>query len=165
MPTFPQTKIYKDGCVSVIDSKGDEENLCNRSWRQTKSMLFCSFENKKRVDCRNVKYILELCLQEVIIRTMLTGITRVQKNSGRSSNGDTSRSWSLPVVDVPEEINKLMNMQRLILANNIIGRLPMNIGKLQSLKFIMLDGNQLTTLPDEVYSCQRNLIKFVFCCY
>ncbi|GJW62150.1 plant intracellular Ras-group-related LRR protein 7 [Tanacetum coccineum] len=52
-------------------------------------------------------------------------------------------------VDIPEEISKLINMQRLILANNIIGRLPVNIGKLQSLKFIMLDGNQLTTLPDE----------------
>ncbi|GJR80276.1 cleft lip and palate transmembrane protein 1 [Tanacetum coccineum] len=52
------------------------------------------------------------------------------------------------VVDVPEEISKLKSMQRLISAINIIGHLPMNLGKHQSIKFIMLDGNQLTTLPD-----------------
>ncbi|GJX18225.1 plant intracellular Ras-group-related LRR protein 7, partial [Tanacetum coccineum] len=46
-------------------------------------------------------------------------------------------------VDVPEENSKLKSLQSLILENNIIGRLPMNIGKRQSLKFIMLDGNNL----------------------
>lgn len=36
-----------------------------------------------------------------------------------------------------------------ILADNLIERLPMNLGKLQSLKVMTMDGNRLTTLPDE----------------
>ncbi|KAL3637884.1 Plant intracellular Ras-group-related LRR protein 7 [Castilleja foliolosa] len=54
------------------------------------------------------------------------------------------------LVDIPMEISKLINLQRLILADNLIERLPMNLGKLQSLKVITLDGNRVSTLPDEV---------------
>ncbi|XP_073124752.1 plant intracellular Ras-group-related LRR protein 7 [Henckelia pumila] len=54
------------------------------------------------------------------------------------------------LVDVPTEISKLINLQRLILADNLIERLPMNLGKLQSLKVMTLDGNKVTTLPDEL---------------
>ncbi|CAN1296654.1 Plant intracellular Ras-group-related LRR protein 7 [Linum perenne] len=61
------------------------------------------------------------------------------------------------IVDVPMEISKLINMQRLvrvanllILADNLIQRLPVNLGKLQSLKVVTLDGNQLSLLPDEL---------------
>lgn len=36
-----------------------------------------------------------------------------------------------------------------ILAENLIERLPMNMGKLQSLKVMTLDGNRLSGLPDE----------------
>ncbi|CAI9786781.1 unnamed protein product [Fraxinus pennsylvanica] len=54
------------------------------------------------------------------------------------------------LVDIPTEINKLINLQRLILADNVIERLPMNLGKLQSLKVMTLDGNRVTTLPDEL---------------
>ncbi|KAL6559576.1 Plant intracellular Ras-group-related LRR protein 7 [Orobanche gracilis] len=54
------------------------------------------------------------------------------------------------LVDIPMEISKLINLQRLILADNLIERLPVNLGKLQSLKLMELDGNQVTRLPDEV---------------
>nr|AMM42819.1 LRR-RLK [Vernicia fordii]AMM43023.1 LRR-RLK [Vernicia montana] len=54
------------------------------------------------------------------------------------------------LVDIPMEINKLVNMQRLVLADNIIERLPMNLGKLHSLKVMILDGNRVTSLPDEL---------------
>ncbi|XP_047974712.1 plant intracellular Ras-group-related LRR protein 7 [Salvia hispanica] len=53
------------------------------------------------------------------------------------------------LVDVPTEINKLINLQRLVLTENVIERLPMNLGKLQYLKVMALDGNRITTLPDE----------------
>ena len=36
-----------------------------------------------------------------------------------------------------------------VLADNLIERLPMNLGKLQSLKVMILDGNQIASLPDE----------------
>lgn len=39
-----------------------------------------------------------------------------------------------------------------ILTDNVIERLPMNLGKLQSLKVMALDGNRITTLPDECKS-------------
>lgn len=39
-----------------------------------------------------------------------------------------------------------------VLADNLIERLPMNLGKLQSLKVMILDGNQITALPDECNS-------------
>ncbi|KAK9105213.1 hypothetical protein Scep_022057 [Stephania cephalantha] len=43
-------------------------------------------------------------------------------------------------VDIPTEV----------LSQNLIERLPLNIGKLQSLKVLMLDGNRITSLPDEL---------------
>ncbi|XP_030439994.1 plant intracellular Ras-group-related LRR protein 7 [Syzygium oleosum] len=54
------------------------------------------------------------------------------------------------LVDVPLEINKLINMQRLVLADNSIERLPVSLGKLQSLKVMILDANRMSTLPDEL---------------
>ncbi|KAJ1406260.1 Leucine-rich repeat [Sesbania bispinosa] len=54
------------------------------------------------------------------------------------------------IVDIPVEISKLVNVQRLVLADNLIERLPVNLGKLQSLKLINLDGNRITSLPDEL---------------
>ncbi|KAL4384383.1 hypothetical protein GQ457_15G006120 [Hibiscus cannabinus] len=54
------------------------------------------------------------------------------------------------LVEIPMEISKLVNMQRLIVASNHIQRLPSNVGKLQSLKVMILDGNQITSLPDEL---------------
>lgn len=54
------------------------------------------------------------------------------------------------LADIPEEISKLINMQRLILADNLIEHLPSNVGKLQSLKFINLDRNRVSILPDEL---------------
>ncbi|KAK9684508.1 hypothetical protein RND81_10G214700 [Saponaria officinalis] len=73
------------------------------------------------------------------------------------------------IVDVPVEINKLLNMQRLILADNLIERLPMNLGKLQYLKIMTLDSNRLTGLPDELgqlirleqLSVSRNLLTYL----
>ncbi|XP_047312590.1 plant intracellular Ras-group-related LRR protein 7 [Impatiens glandulifera] len=53
------------------------------------------------------------------------------------------------IADVPIEINKFVNMQRLILAENVIERLPINMGKIQALKIMILDRNRITTLPDE----------------
>nr|XP_007138261.1 hypothetical protein PHAVU_009G193700g [Phaseolus vulgaris]ESW10255.1 hypothetical protein PHAVU_009G193700g [Phaseolus vulgaris] len=69
-------------------------------------------------------------------------------------------------VDIPVEINKLINVQRLILAENFIERLPVSLGKLQSLKLMNLDGNRITSLPDELdqlvrlerLSVSRNLL-------
>ncbi|XP_021733942.1 plant intracellular Ras-group-related LRR protein 7-like [Chenopodium quinoa] len=73
------------------------------------------------------------------------------------------------IVDVPVEINKLINMQRLILAENLIECLPMNLGKLQSLKVMTLDGNRLSGLPDELgqlvrleqLSVSRNVLTYL----
>ncbi|KAK8537611.1 hypothetical protein V6N12_043764 [Hibiscus sabdariffa] len=62
------------------------------------------------------------------------------------------------LVEIPMEISKLVNMQRLILASNHIQRLPSNVGKLQSLKVMILDGNEITSLPDE-YLFQCNVCK------
>ncbi|XP_061952326.1 plant intracellular Ras-group-related LRR protein 7 isoform X1 [Populus nigra] len=54
------------------------------------------------------------------------------------------------LVDIPMEISKLINLQRLVLADNLVERLPMNLGKLQSLKVMTLDGNRIASLPDEL---------------
>ncbi|KAJ7956449.1 LRR domain containing protein [Quillaja saponaria] len=54
------------------------------------------------------------------------------------------------IVDIPVDISKLINMQRLVVADNLIERLPINLGKLQSLKVMNLDGNRITSLPDEL---------------
>ncbi|QCE14006.1 internalin A [Vigna unguiculata] len=54
------------------------------------------------------------------------------------------------IVDIPMEINKLIKIQRLVLAENLIERLPVSLGKLQSLKLLNLDGNRITSLPDEL---------------
>ncbi|XP_047181766.1 LOW QUALITY PROTEIN: plant intracellular Ras-group-related LRR protein 7 [Vigna umbellata] len=70
------------------------------------------------------------------------------------------------IVDIPMEINKLINIQRMVLAENLIERLPVSLGKLQSLKLLNLDGNRITSLPDELdqlvrlerLSVSRNLL-------
>lgn len=54
------------------------------------------------------------------------------------------------LVGIPVDISKLINLQRLMLADNLIERLPINLGKLQSLKVASLDQNRITTLPDEL---------------
>lgn len=57
--------------------------------------------------------------------------------------------------EVTPEINRLVNMQRLVLAGNLIKSLPTTIGVLQSLKVLILDGNRITNLPDELGSLYR----------
>ncbi|KAI9088408.1 hypothetical protein K1719_029857 [Acacia pycnantha] len=54
------------------------------------------------------------------------------------------------IVDVPLEMGKLINLQRLVLADNLIESLSVHLGKLQSLKIMILDGNRITSLPDEL---------------
>lgn len=54
------------------------------------------------------------------------------------------------LVDLPVEIGSLVNLQRLMLSENLLQRLPSTLGKLQSLKVLALDENRLTTLPDEL---------------
>lgn len=44
-----------------------------------------------------------------------------------------------------------------VLTDNIIERLPVNLGKLQSLKLMNLDGNRITSLPDECNSSSFTL--------
>jgi Leucine-rich repeat (LRR) protein len=39
-----------------------------------------------------------------------------------------------------------------VLTDNLIDRLPVNLGKLQSLKLMNLDGNRISSLPDECNS-------------
>ncbi|KAI5062001.1 hypothetical protein GOP47_0022540 [Adiantum capillus-veneris] len=54
------------------------------------------------------------------------------------------------LVDLPVEIGGLINLQRLMVAENLLQRLPSSLGKLQALKVLALDENKLTTLPDEL---------------
>ncbi|KAM7269644.1 hypothetical protein ACFE04_025141 [Oxalis oulophora] len=54
------------------------------------------------------------------------------------------------IVNIPTDISKLTNMQRLVMAENLIERLPMHLGKLQCLKVITLDRNKISYLPDEL---------------
>ncbi|URD95100.1 LRR repeats and ubiquitin-like domain-containing protein [Musa troglodytarum] len=57
--------------------------------------------------------------------------------------------------EVTPEISRLVNMQRLVLADNLIESLPTTIGVLRSLKVLILDGNRVTDLPDELGSLYR----------
>lgn len=50
------------------------------------------------------------------------------------------------------KLKNLLNFWQLI-ADNLVERLPGNLGKLQSLKVLMLDGNRISCLPDE---CKKN---------
>ncbi|KAI5648270.1 hypothetical protein M9H77_34275 [Catharanthus roseus] len=54
------------------------------------------------------------------------------------------------LVEIPMDIDRLINLQRLILSGNLIGRVPMHLGKLKNLKVATFDRNQITTLPDEM---------------
>ncbi|XP_008792736.2 plant intracellular Ras-group-related LRR protein 7 [Phoenix dactylifera] len=59
------------------------------------------------------------------------------------------------IVEIHPEISKLISMQRLVLARNLIERLPTTMGNLRSLKVLTLDGNRITTLPDELCYLSR----------
>uniref|UniRef100_A0A7N2MPL9 Disease resistance R13L4/SHOC-2-like LRR domain-containing protein n=1 Tax=Quercus lobata TaxID=97700 RepID=A0A7N2MPL9_QUELO len=54
------------------------------------------------------------------------------------------------IVDIPLDISKLIKMQHLISAKNLVQQLPTNLGTLHCLKLIALDGIQMTSLPAEI---------------
>ncbi|KAG8095945.1 hypothetical protein GUJ93_ZPchr0013g37829 [Zizania palustris] len=56
------------------------------------------------------------------------------------------------IVEIPEEVGRLVNMQRLVLAGNLIENISVNIGYLRNLKILMLDRNRISTLPEELGS-------------
>ncbi|KAF5198782.1 Leucine-rich repeat-containing protein [Thalictrum thalictroides] len=90
-----------------------------------------------------------------IARWKSTGIVAMRDSKLKGKNVMFVDSYfidnlMLLVLDIPMEICKLINMQRLVLADNLIERLPMNLGKLQSLKVLTLDGNRVTNLPSEL---------------
>ncbi|OAY69171.1 Plant intracellular Ras-group-related LRR protein 7 [Ananas comosus] len=53
------------------------------------------------------------------------------------------------IAEIPPEIDRLLTLQRLVLAGNLLEFLPANIGNLRNLKAITLDGNRMSVLPDE----------------
>ncbi|KAL5679595.1 hypothetical protein ACJX0J_005980, partial [Zea mays] len=56
------------------------------------------------------------------------------------------------IATIPQEIGTLANMQRLVLAGNLIEIIPANIGYLQNLKILTLDRNRISILPEELGS-------------
>ncbi|XP_020099486.1 plant intracellular Ras-group-related LRR protein 7 [Ananas comosus] len=59
------------------------------------------------------------------------------------------------IAEIPPEIDRLLTLQRLVLAGNLLEFLPANIGNLRNLKAITLDGNRMSVLPDELGSLSR----------
>lgn len=51
-----------------------------------------------------------------------------------------------------------------VLDDNHIERLPVNLGKLQALKVMTLDGNQITSLPDECKYSSLNEYEILYYC-
>lgn len=54
------------------------------------------------------------------------------------------------LVDIPAEIVKLVNLQRLIFSDNFLDCVPEHLGKLKNLKVATFDRNRITSLPDEL---------------
>ncbi len=52
-----------------------------------------------------------------------------------------------PIASLPEDINKLKNLEELILIDNKLKRLPDSMGKLRSLRILDLSGNPIKFLP------------------
>lgn len=68
---------------------------------------------------------------------------------------------SLPgnrLVDVPESVGSLVNLQALIVNDNAIERIPASIAMLSSLKSLYLHKNRLKHLPRDIITL-RNLIE------
>nr|XP_010936335.1 plant intracellular Ras-group-related LRR protein 7 isoform X3 [Elaeis guineensis] len=59
------------------------------------------------------------------------------------------------IVEIHPEISKLINMQRLVLARNLIERLPTTMGNLRSLKLLLLNvsNNKLKSIPESIGGC------------
>ncbi|XP_040378725.1 plant intracellular Ras-group-related LRR protein 7 isoform X2 [Oryza brachyantha] len=55
-------------------------------------------------------------------------------------------------VDIPQEVGRFVNMQRLVLTGNLIENIPANIGYLRNLKILALDRNRISVLPEELGS-------------
>ncbi|KAG8475794.1 hypothetical protein CXB51_032579 [Gossypium anomalum] len=104
-------------------------------------------------------------LRNIVVQTFPYGVLDLDK-SVRTLDLTQNK-----LVEIPMEISKLVNMQRLvrysqlllaicrvsfhviqtqILACNHIEQLPSTMGNLQSLKAMILDGNRITSLPDEL---------------
>ena len=55
-----------------------------------------------------------------------------------------------PIASLPEEINKLKNLEELILIDNNLKTLPDSISELKSLRILDLSGNPIKTLPESL---------------
>ncbi|KAG2553875.1 hypothetical protein PVAP13_9KG626100 [Panicum virgatum] len=55
-------------------------------------------------------------------------------------------------IEIPQDVGRLVNMQRLVLAGNLIEIIPANIGHLRNLKILTLDRNRISILPEELGS-------------
>uniref|UniRef100_A0A0E0GIW5 TF-B3 domain-containing protein n=1 Tax=Oryza nivara TaxID=4536 RepID=A0A0E0GIW5_ORYNI len=56
------------------------------------------------------------------------------------------------IAEIPQEVGTLVNMQRLVLAGNLVESIPANIGYLRNLKILTLDRNKISVLPEELGS-------------
>ncbi|RAL49965.1 unnamed protein product [Cuscuta campestris] len=104
---------------------------------------------------------------ERIARWRATGIVALRDSKLKTFPGEvldlerSVRTLDLThnkIVEIPVGISKLVNLQRLIFADNLIECLPVNLGILQSMKVLMLDKNRMTALPDEL----GQLVKLEF---
>lgn len=66
------------------------------------------------------------------------------------SSARTLDATNNKLTELPNDIEKLTNLQRLMLGENRLEEIPVNIGQLSSLKVLTLDKNRLSSLPDEV---------------
>jgi len=60
---------------------------------------------------------------------------------------DLSFNW---IIEIPQEIEKLQSLEKLIIIESRVEKLPEEIGYLKNLKFLDVQGNYLETLPNSL---------------
>jgi internalin A len=78
------------------------------------------------------------------------GLTELPPEIGRLANLQRLYLGNNQLTALPPEIGRLANLQALSLWGNLLTALPPEIGKLANLQILDLDGNQLKGLPPEI---------------
>lgn len=83
-----------------------------------------------------------------------TAITQLKKLSTLQIGG-SKRGLPTKIKNIPAEIGKLKNLEKLDLGNNIIEELPKELFELENLKELILFGNKIKSIPKDILRLKK----------
>jgi len=151
LETFPEAIFDLAESLEILDLSNNNLSELPADLSRLKKLrvLFCS--NNRFTELPRV---LGQCPQLEMV-----GFKSNQISTVSSDSLPTLTRWLIltnnQIVSLPEDIGRLVRLQKLALAGNRLVSLPMSMINCQKLELIRLSANQLTAFPDQLLSLPR----------